>query len=537
MNKKEFFKERIDKIAKESFNADQKEIAKKIINNTNDDDLDAVWGLISQRVKTGFVFDEAPETNHNCVAYIKENEKLSVNLGKKDVIEHSLIIGENYDALKNLLAVYTDKQGNGLIDVIYIDPPYNTEKSKEDGNDYKEEIEAKKFIYRDKYTRDGWLNMMNERLKLAKKLLSNNGVLFISIDDGEQAYLKILCDEIFGEENFIATYFWKKTDTPPSLSNKVRKKYEYILCYGKNVDKSHKFTQGSLDGGDAPLINAGNPSKELEFPANSVHFNIPDGIYKNNESLKIKLLNDVVVKNGLNENSFKAVSTWKWQQSLVNEEVEKGTYFLIKSLKFSMRYQRSGTEDSIKIPQNNLDSDLNVGTNEDGDSELISILGKKAFDNPKPKTLISFLLKMVNFEDDITVLDFFAGSGTTGQAVMELNEKDGGNRRFILATNNENGIALNVTRERLLRVITGKGSKGEDVKWQYSKDKKYLSNNSLRVFDIAKEELNITDVDKAEKIKKVAEENFKKLNSNYAKKGDMNIYNVLSSLTPIKEND
>lgn len=109
MNKKEFFKERIDKIAKESFNSEQKVIAKKIIENTDDKDLDAVWGLISQRVKTGFVFDEAPEINHDCVAYIKENEKLGINVGKENTVEHSLIIGENYDALKNLVAMYTDK--------------------------------------------------------------------------------------------------------------------------------------------------------------------------------------------------------------------------------------------------------------------------------------------------------------------------------------------------------------------------------------------------------------------------------------------
>ena len=259
MNKKEFFKERIDKIAKESFNADQKELAKKIIDNTDDKDLDAVWGLITQRAKTGFVFDEAPEINHNCVAYIKENEKLGINVGKENTIEHSLIIGENYDALKNLVATYTDNQGKGLIDVIYIDPPYNTDKSKEEGNEYKEGIEAKKFIYRDKYTRDGWLNMMNERLKLSRKLLSDSGIIFISIDDSEQAYLKVLCDEIFGEENFIALL--SITNNPKGRKNQqyVSGCNDYCLIYSKNKSNGYFVENIPKDKKDMTLDERGVP--------------------------------------------------------------------------------------------------------------------------------------------------------------------------------------------------------------------------------------------------------------------------------------
>ena len=213
--KKEYLA-KIDVIPTVSFNKEQKAIAKKIIENTDEKDLNAVFSLITQRVKTGFVFDEAPEVNHDCVALVKENKKLNINIGAlsemEGKVEHKLIIGENYDALKNLCATYIDKSGKGLIDVIYIDPPYNTEATQKDGNDYKEEVTATKFIYRDKFTRDGWLNMMNERLKLAKQLLSEKGVIFISIDDSEQAYLKVLCDEVFGEENFVACFPWRKTN-------------------------------------------------------------------------------------------------------------------------------------------------------------------------------------------------------------------------------------------------------------------------------------------------------------------------------------
>ena len=229
---------KINKIPTISFNKEQKEIAKKIIESTDEKDLDAVYGLITQRVKTGFVFDEAPEVNHNCVALIKEDKKLNITGGGLEPVEHKLIIGENYDALKNLCATYIDKSGKGLIDVIYIDPPYNTEATKKEGNDYKEEIEATKFIYRDKFTRDGWLNMMNERLKLAKRLLSDKGVIFISIDDTEQAYLKVLCDEVFGENNFIATVIWERAFAPVNLKKHFSASHDYILIYAKNIDKA-----------------------------------------------------------------------------------------------------------------------------------------------------------------------------------------------------------------------------------------------------------------------------------------------------------
>ena len=182
---------------------------------------------------------------------------------------------------------------------------------------------------------------------------------------------------------------------------------------------------------------------------------------------------------------------------------------------------------------NYIDEKYGNVTNEDGENDY-KILGiKENFDYPKPVDFIKFLCSL-NCKQDSIILDFFAGSGTTGQAVMELNEEDGGNRKFILVTNNENDIATKITRERLFRVINGQGSNGEEIEWEYSKDKKCLKNNSLRVFDLVTEELNITDIEKAEKIKNVAEENFVKLNPNYDKKDDFDIYNALASLKPYK---
>lgn len=422
--------------------------------------------------RTGFHFDKRLEKIGNTIKYFKKNEKLSFSDGSDD-IPNKLIIGDNYDALLNLLVEY-----KGRIDVIYIDPPY--------GKDSMGEFAQTN--YDNTLTRDNLLSMLYPRLLIAKQLLSTSGVIFCSIDDKNYAYVKCLFDEIFSESDYLATYFWKKTETPPSLSNKVRKKYEYILCYGKKVPSSHKFTQGKIDGGDAPLINSGNPEKQVEFPQNSIHFNIPDGIYDASDDKKIRLLSKVIVENGTNKNAVKAIGQWKWSQDTIIDELKNGTYFLIKSNKFSIRYQRDNI-DSVKIPQNNIDSDLNVGTNEDGEKELKSIIGEKAFDNPKPVSLLEFLINMVNMDEEITILDFFAGSGTTGQAVLNLNNDDGGNRKFILCTNNEitpttpNGIAYDVTTKRLKRTMTGECYDGsKDFKWL---EKHKPLGGSLDVYEIA----------------------------------------------------
>ncbi len=525
MNKKEFFKQRIDKIAKENFNTDQKEIAKKIIDNASEDDVDAVWSLINQRVKTGFVFDEAPEINHNCVSYLKENDKLGINLENKNTLEHSLIIGENYDALKNLLITHTDKQGKGLIDVIYIDPPYNTDKSKEEGNDYKEDIESKnKFIYRDKYTRDGWLNMMNERLKLAKRLLKDDGVIFISIDDSEQAYLKVLCDEIFGEDN-VETMIWHKVDNDSGklkVTYRFRNEHEYILvCY-----KNKLFTTFNK------FLQERNYKNTYTNPDND-----PRGAYKQG------IISETEAKSSKSSPNYYSVTTpsgkvyirkWRVSKEEFNKLVDDNRIYFGKNGDSVPSLKVFVNEKGLSTPISILD---NLGTAKSAGKELLKLFNEeKVFNYPKPKELLKHLL-FISTKLNYTVLDFFAGSGTTGQAVMELNEEDGGNRRCILVTNNENNIGKNITRERLYRVIIGKGSKGENFEWEYSKDKKSLNNNSVRVFEIVKQELNITEIDKAEKIKKEAEVGFVKLNRDYEKKSNINIYNALASLTPYKKEE
>lgn len=203
-----------------------------------------------------------------------------------------------------------------------------------------------------------------------------------------------------------------------------------------------------------------------------------------------------------------------------------------------MRYDQ---ESKIKAPSTLISKEVNVGTNEDASEELSQIFTAEVgttFSYAKPTSLIKYLIRMVSHNNpDAIVLDFFAGSGTTGQAVMELNEEDNGKRKFILVTNNENNIGIEITRERLLRVINGNGSKGEKIDWQFTDNMPSLSNNKVRVFVIKKFELKLNDFDKAKNLIPVAENQFLLLNESFKLKSKYEIYSELSSLNPYKEGE
>lgn len=362
-----------------------------------------------------------------------------------DNTKNIYIEGDNLEVLKILQESYLNK-----IKCIYIDPPYNT------GNDFiyndkfinEKELEESGQI--DKYNNrlisnqesngrfhSDWLSMIYSRVKLARNLLSEDGVIFISIDDNELANLKKICDEIFGENNFAAQFMWTKTSTPPSLSYKCRKTVEYVLAYQKNYN-SNKFFGSLLDGGDVPLINTGNPNKELLFPKNSTQITfIENGVIPKGTYDKVELLDDIKVENNRNINEFRMIGGFKWTQETLEEEIKKETYFLIKSNKMSVRFQRKSTEESFKTPNNNLNIELNkeinIGTNETAVKELNEYGLGGIFDFPKPTSLIKYLIDMVShYDKNITILDFFSGSGTTADAVLRLNSEDGGNRRFIM---------------------------------------------------------------------------------------------------------
>lgn len=285
--------------------------------------------------------------------------------------------------------------------------------------------------------------MIYPRLKLARDLLRDDGVIFISIDDNEQSNLKCICDEIFGEDNFAAQFVWTKTSTPPSLSKTCRKTVEYILAYEKKKG-SNSFYGSPLDGGDAPLLNKGNPIKTLIFPPGSIHFNFTDqGLItkKDYTDISLSLENDIVVEHNKNKNHVRLSAPFKWEQDTLNQEIKNGTSFIVKTDKFSIRFLRQNNDLKFKRPNNFLNRELDrfcgVGTNESAQKELKE-LDISGFTYPKPVSLISYLIRMVTNETkDGIILDFFSGSGTTAQSVIDTNAKDGGSRQFILIQLNE----------------------------------------------------------------------------------------------------
>ena len=366
--------------------------------------------------------------------------------------ENIYIEGDNIDVLKHLKNAYSEK-----IKMIYIDPPYNTGSDgfvyKDDRKYTKEDLaeltniteeEAQRilsFNTKGSNSHSAWLTFMYPRLLTARELLSDDGVIFISIDDNEVSQLKLLCDEVFGEENFVEFFSWTKTSTPPALSNKVRKTNEYILCYEKNKN-SYKYFGEEVDGGDQPLLNNGNKEGCLNIPKEKIRFNLEDGIYQAGTYHRIKLLETIEIKDNVSNKDLLIEGKFKWQQSFLDSEIEKGTTFIIKSNKFSVRFQRFEDE-SYKAPTNYFKDKIispildkenkNIDTNETASSQLEELFGIKIFDFSKPISLIKYLINMVSKTDpSALILDFFSGSATTAHAVMQLNAEDGGNRKFIM---------------------------------------------------------------------------------------------------------
>lgn len=365
--------------------------------------------------------------------------------------ENLLIKGDNLEVLKHLSNAYYEK-----VKMIYIDPPYNTGSDgfvyADDRKFTVEELQelagvneerAKRildFTQSKSNSHSAWLTFMYPRLYIAKQLLKDDGAIFVSIDDNELAQLKLLLDEIFGEENFVEIFTWNKTSTPASLSKKSRKTVEYILCYEKNKN-NYKYYGEDLSGGDQPLLNEGNNIGVLKIPKDKIIFKIDDGIYNSGQYHRINLLNDIEIIEGKSSEDLNIEGRFKWQQSFLDNEISKGTTFIIKSNKFSIRFQRFEDE-SYKTPTNYIRDNIifplldktnaEIDTNETSSKELEELFGCKVFDFPKPVSLIKYLINFLVNKNEL-ILDFFAGSGTTGDSVMQLNAEDTGNRKFILA--------------------------------------------------------------------------------------------------------
>ena len=361
-----------------------------------------------------------------------------------DNTKNLYIEGDNLDVLKLLRETYLNK-----IKMIYIDPPYNTgndfvynddfassadeylQNSKsydEDGNRMVQNLESNGRFHSD------WLSMMYPRLKLARDLLTDDGVIFISIDDNEQANLKKICDEIFGENNFVATLKWKKKKQPSFLS-KVADVIEYIIVYAKSYNQIGQLCVETISDSDKPVVNASNNMVEriirkgIRVKAEGID-KIDKGICQN-KTMSVEYLDDVYIENGRTANDFRCIAKFRTNQENIDDFCRQDLLFITKNLGF----RRDLTDDEKTGGKAITDLILDWGQNQDGTNELKDLFELKndynIFTNPKPTLLIKNLLKTTLKENDI-ILDFFSGSATTAHAVMQLNAEDGGNRKFIM---------------------------------------------------------------------------------------------------------
>lgn len=359
--------------------------------------------------------------------------------------DNNLIIKGN-----NLIALHSLKQRYlGKVKMIYLDPPYYFDETKP----------ADAFKYNSNFKLSTWLIFMKNRLEIANELLTDGGVIFISMGEDGQAHLKLLMDNIFGRSNFVQTFIWRNTDNADSLGKKSRSSVEYVHAYEKNKDSSVRWIGKKTENGDAPLLNTGNPVGTLTFKPGIIRFKISDGIYPAGKYESLEALTDIIVEDGKNSNEIKLRGTFKWGQKNLNNEVAKGGDFIIKSDKFSIRYQKA--EGSIMAPEKFVDGPylskiFGVGSNEDAKSH-IGTLGLD-FSFSKPESLIAYFIRAVTQENDI-VMDFFMGAGTTQAAALKMN------RRFIGIEQMD--YIKTVSVERLKKVIAGEqGGISTDVNWQ-----------------------------------------------------------------------
>lgn len=351
-----------------------------------------------------------------------------------DTTQNLYIEGDNLEVLKLLQKSYM-----GKVKMIYIDPPYNTGKdfvynddfstsssehdraqgnTDEEGNRYRKNLDTNGRFHSD------WCSMIYPRIQLAHTLLAEDGVIFISIDSHEVMNLKKICDQIFGEKNFIEIFNWAKTETPENLSKKAKQIIEYVLCYQKNKDalKFSGIKKSSVSSNG--LLNQPNAVGTLVFPANKVLTSIPNSVISagtyGTDSYTVELLEDTKVKNGLFITPVKLRAKFKWSQDYLEEQINSGTIIKIPTMKFSPSYEK--TEYDAEVPSNLINAKVGVDTNEVAGNYQVELFGKKIFNYPKPVSLIKYLLgfKDCSNDNEIIVMDFFSGSATTAEAVMQF---------------------------------------------------------------------------------------------------------------------
>ncbi len=398
-----------------------------------------------------------------CQKQLKLQESFTPQTSASKHSNNAIIIGDNLDALKLLKSAYSEK-----IKMIYIDPPYNTGNDdfiytdnfrqdyqkilrevglmETDENGKEIESESLKFFKNTQgsKTHSGWLSFMLPRLKLARDLLKEDGVIFISIDDNECANLKILCDEIFGEDNFVACAVWHKKDNASFLGKDIIDLLEYVLIYKKSA--SFNGTRDCLIDTEKHRELITKPSKIGERIFKKDCCLIENGDFTGllekgsygSKQFCMEILEDVEIICGIPKNDIKIKGRFCWTQSSLDNETLKGGRIEIKSIKGMKPIFYKNFDDSIPYrPMRNLLSkkiEKDVATNNDAANEIKEIFDNlPLFEYPKPSKLIKkFIRNVTATNSNDIILDFFAGSGTTAHAVMELNAEDKGNREFIL---------------------------------------------------------------------------------------------------------
>lgn len=420
-----------------------------------DKERSALLGLLRENKTYGLVWEDKPEDVEERLRdelpILTEVPERAIISEDKDAPNHILIEGDNLEALATL--AYTHE---GKIDVIYIDPPYNT------GN--------KDFIYNDSYVdkedsyrHSKWLSFMNRRLKIAKKLLSDRGIIFISIDDNEQAQLKLLCDEVFGNKNFVADLIWSNQEGGGSSDSKLfRIKHEHIIVFSKDISQ--------LDIKGVDITNEDRYKEEDEYSKVRGKYYLQKlgmGSIQYSESLNYPIIAPDGSEIYPSDNNNGKKACWRWSKEKLNWGIENG-FIVIKKSKniwtvYTKQYLNCDNNGEIIIRTQRPLGIIDKFSSTQAAKFLESIGLSKLFNYSKPTDLIKYLIdRFVDFNP--IILDFFAGSGTTLHATMQLNAEDGGHRQCILVTNNENNICEEVTYERNRRVIQGyTNAKGEEV--------------------------------------------------------------------------
>lgn len=466
------------------------ELARKIqaLDGLSNEEKTALLELIRGHKKYGLVWEEKPEDieerlREDLPVLVERNDDKvhPIISGNPDAPNHLIIEGDNLAALTELSYTHA-----GKIDVIYIDPPYNT------GN--------KDFIYNDSYVdsedsyrHSKWLSFMDKRLRIAKRLLSDNGVIFISIDDNELANLRLLSDEIFGFFNYEATITYVRKTSGKQDSSNFAKSTEYILIYSKSSnwiasalpaeDKvTDRYNKVDVDGRryrETDLRKTGNADRKIDRPL----MFYPFYLNPQDNSLLVRQNSDpeLLALGFIEIFPVKPDGTdgrWRWAMNTANENLDnlvakempkyKGKYTVYEKDYIDKKEGERTVKEHTSWDRKAFNSD-----NAMMDFKELGF-GNQDFPFPKSTDLIQHIIFLANFRNGI-YLDFFAGSGTTMQALLRQNSEDGGRRQCILCTNNENGICENVTYERNKRVIEGYTKpNGEEVAG--------LADNNLRYY-------------------------------------------------------